>query len=594
MKNRMIFHRSLFLFIGFVFICLFIGSGFIISETNKNKLEYPEATGLDFSHISAESVNRMIMVEKYGIITVNDDITFFNRESNPVSLVYYCIGDDYESHLIHLTAQTKWGATLSVQEANSKINGYKSYIIHFNKPLLSNSYQEITVTTLFDNQIIETFGNITDQAWGFDFSISPLIPYEITTLTAEISAPSGYEDIVGTMTTHTRTEKESFYIENVSIGFFYNENPILEFTNIDRRIDVNSWGILKVTEIHELHNLGNLGVTSYEFAIPANASDFSAFDALGIINGATLSNTLNSDGKTQTVTMNLINDRSMLFGRSTIKYSIAYNLPLNNYFSKDFADSGLNINLHLMNTEILIKSQNTKIYLYAGETLIQSSLSPDKIDFQENSLVLEFRDENIINSESRFLYVEYQENGIQLIFRPFIYVFFIMAVISIYSILRIKTREKDKTSIQFREQLIPKEEIREFVSLYEEINAIRIDIREIESKTSRKKIAKKAGVKQKKVLESKLKETQDEIKHFKRFLINTSSNFVRILQRLDLKEAELLSNKDSLVLYDQRYKRGKLPSRQAYNVLRSQMIKTSEKIQNNIDKIINELKTYLI
>ena len=110
----------------------------------------------------------------------------------------------------------------------------------------------------------------------------------------------------------------------------------------------------------------------------------------------------------------------------------------------------------------------------------------------------------------------------------------------------------------------------------------------------KKKIAKKAYSKQIKVLEAKLKTTQEEIKPFKKIILEARGPIAEIVKRLDLREAELISNQDGIKLYDERYKKGKLPSKQAYRTLRKQMVDNGEKIQKQIDRLINQMKAYLI
>jgi hypothetical protein len=269
-------------------------------------------------------------------------------------------------------------------------------------------------------------------------------------------------------------------------------------------------------------------------------------------------------------------------------------LPLDSYFSRSYSTSSLKMDLNLMNQAVLIKDQYTYLHLYAGKSIQTTTLPPDSISYEENSMILFFHHSNVIYLTDYYLFLEYKESDFQLIARALLFSAILFLSFSLYALIRTRRKSRSEDEEAVREEIIPEAEMREFISNYEEITAIRIDIKQLESDLSRKKIPKKSYTKQIKVLESKLKTTQDEIKPFKKSIINAGGPIAEIVKRLDLHEAELISNQDSIKLYDERYKKGKLPSKQAYHTLRTQMEENGEKIQRQIDRNINQMKAYLI
>jgi hypothetical protein len=110
----------------------------------------------------------------------------------------------------------------------------------------------------------------------------------------------------------------------------------------------------------------------------------------------------------------------------------------------------------------------------------------------------------------------------------------------------------------------------------------------------RKKIAKKNY---KNILDkntAKLDEIQQEVVPFKKILIEASINFETIIKKLDLLDAERISVNDSLKLLESRYKRGRLPSRAAYQKLFDDFKKRRRRIERTIDKLIQQLRSYLL
>ena len=73
-----------------------------------------------------------------------------------------------------------------------------------------------------------------------------------------------------------------------------------------------------------------------------------------------------------------------------------------------------------------------------------------------------------------------------------------------------------------------------------------------------------------------------------------NETFENIVKRLDVLEAERISVKDSLTLLESRYKRGRLPSRAAYQKLSDDFKKRRKKIDRTIDKLIQQLRSYLL
>ena len=121
-----------------------------------------------------------------------------------------------------------------------------------------------------------------------------------------------------------------------------------------------------------------------------------------------------------------------------------------------------------------------------------------------------------------------------------------------------------------------------------------LEIRQAEEDTKRKKIAKK---KYRNILEqntSKIEEIQKEVVPFKKILIDTSETLKNILKKLDILEAERISVEDSLKLLETRYKRGRLPSRAAFQKLSVDFKKRRRKIDRTIDKLLQQIKSYLL
>lgn len=108
----------------------------------------------------------------------------------------------------------------------------------------------------------------------------------------------------------------------------------------------------------------------------------------------------------------------------------------------------------------------------------------------------------------------------------------------------------------------------------------------------RRKIQKKVYAKQMKILNTKIKEIDEELTPFKRELIHSTTDIKFILQKLDYFEAEKISVKDSITLLSDRYKKGKLPSKAAFDRLSDDLLKRLSAAQKSIDRYVNELRAF--
>ncbi len=608
MKNRKNSLRKLTFFCG-ILILTAIFSGLIILNDNPeaNILELPSSSQMMDQEIEVLSATRDVIASKYGIVKVYDTQEYYNNDSNPVSIIYYCIEDCNVDLLDYIAAKTNEGASLYIEEMETKINGYLTFKIYLNSPLLPGVSVEIRIITYYLDMIrITTNGQ--EQIWSFHLSEVPFIPYKIQNIHSSFDSEGVYDPTKSTLPYNvTYTDLDTFLTGsdyNYTVIFVDNTNTKLEFDSINRRIDINPWGVLKVTEEHVISNNGYIPAYSYYFQIPKEASNFAAFDNIGSIGGISIEqttnedgstiNTINSDGETVNVSVNLMMDRSMITNDKSARYTVTYDLDFLKYYTKGLFTSGVNFNLNFMKTDLLIKTMITKIYLYSGVEVISSTINPDSIVSDDNSLVLIFNDNNVIDIESKTLFIEYTQDIYQFLLRPFIFILLFVLFFSAIAVIQNRVKSSEEFEGAYVGEVIPENDIREFVTHYEESNAIRIDLKEIEFRIARKKIPKKMGIKEKKTLQTKLKETQEAIIPFKKSLIDEGGRFSQLIRKLDLKETEFISNDDGIKLHEQRYKKGKLPSKSAYTTLKQQMMKNGDKIQRDIDKLINELKAYLI
>ncbi|MFX0011533.1 MAG: hypothetical protein ACFE9R_14565, partial [Candidatus Hermodarchaeota archaeon] len=184
-------------------------------------------------------------------------------------------------------------------------------------------------------------------------------------------------------------------------------------------------------------------------------------------------------------------------------------------------------------------------------------------------------------------------NRINQALRPILIILAIAVILSLL-ILIIKRKKPEEEISLFKKELLPINEIREFCSLYEEKNALILEIRQAEDDAKRKKLARKGYKNIVDKNSSKIEQIKQEIQPFKKLLTDTNETFNNIIKKLDVLDAERISVDDSLSLLEGRYKKGKLPSKAAYEKLTNNFLNRRKKIDRTIDRYIQQLRSYLL
>ena len=562
-------------------------------------------------NIIITNVDRKVNISGYGLLVFEDSLMVKNLNNNPISSVFFGIPLDISDKLVFLEASGLDQNTLLIEQSSIVMEGLEMIVAYFNSPLLPQQSRLIKFTHIYKDLI--NYQIYDDQVFVIGITVYPLLPYRMeTNITSEFSLPKTsenieagwgfvnpdrniilfYYELIG------ETIREDFispFLENMgdssSVVLFFSENSEskLEMKEINREIFISPWGIIKVKEEFSLENLGLIDFYSFSFKIPQLARNVYISDQLGEILGVTYENS----GNYKNVEIQLLTNRVRLKPNTTFTFKIEYYLPFEHYVSINWFQQSLKIDLLSTNFKYLGRDQTIKIKIDGCYNIESINEAPESIFKSEGATFLIYKSDFVTPLERKILQITFTVDIFNLLLRPIIFILTILLMTIIYVFIT-KSRKKEVESTLLTREFIPVNEIREFVSLNEEKNALTLEIRQSEDDTKRKKIAKKTY---KNILEknsSKIDEIQKEINPFKKILIDAGETFENIIKRLDLLEAERISVKDSLKLLETRYKRGRLPSRAAYQKLSDDFKKRRRKIDRTIDKLLQQLRSYLL
>jgi hypothetical protein len=379
--------------------------------------------------------------------------------------------------------------------------------------------------------------------------------------------------------------------KEIEIAFNLQAGSKIEIEEISRDILISPWGTIKVKEDIMITNLGFKEFRDVSFNIPKHAIGVHVSDVFGEILGTTIQPLADSEYKK--LNINLITNRVLLLPNSSFHFNIEYHLPFENYFSMNWFQESIEIDIFTTIYEYLGRQQTIKITIEGCYSIDHITDPPVSITKSQGATTLVYTSEDITFNSRKVIQFTFTIDLFDLLLRPTLIMLTIALIASIY-VLTIKSRRKEFDTEILKKEFIPVNEIREFSALFEEKNALTLEIRLTEEDTKRKKIAKKNF---KNILNkntSKIENIQQEIIPFKKVLTQTGEIFESIINKLDILEAERISIKDSLNLLESRYKRGRLPSRAAFLKLSNDFKKRRKKIDRSIDKLIQQLRSYLL
>ena len=612
-KNILIFFT---VFLLFIVISPFISKQPDLNYTNRNNSENPKFSGglEGAENLLVTDLSRVVNLSGYGLVDIYDFITFKNLNNNPITSVFIGIQLNRSDDLIFFETTESDGNTLLTERSYMVMNGYEMLVIYFNSPLLPQQSKSIKFTQTYKN-LLEYIGFEEGQFIGYLTYVYPILPYEIKgSIDATFLLPQGSTNLEGgwgfedpsiplvrfffdSIKIELGIDFISPFSENlgdkkeVLITYTQTELTKIEVKEINREIFISPWGIIRVKEDIAIENLGVIDHYFISLKVPRVAKDVYVSDDLGEILGASIDTYGTS--KYKKLNINLLENRVRLTPNSTFKFKLEYNLPFEKYVSLNWFQESIQIDILTTLFDYLGRKQTIKIIIDGCYNIDFITDPPESIEASHGTKVIVYKFNDISPLERKIIQFTFTIDIFDMLLRPIIFILVFSLIMSLYVIIT-KSRRKAYDETIIKKEFIPVNEIREYCSLYEEKNALALEIRQAEEDAKRKKMAKK---KYQNILSkntSKIEEIQQEIIPFKKILMETNETFKNIVKKLDVLEAERISVKDGLNLLKTRYKRGRLPSRAAYLKLSDDFKKRRKKIDRNINKFIQQLRSYLI
>jgi hypothetical protein len=427
-------------------------------------------------------------------------------------------------------------------------------------------------------------------------------------------------------------------IMNVYVSSVSTAEAVEEATNtllfkasyVHREVEIDPYGLALVTEEQNIVFLGPdwpedtsltltklYGLNAFTVVLPANASVLALDDEIG---GLNLLYQLDENSFFERGSYNLresifaglqglvIFPRSPLFKGDEFAFTIKYKVPLEVFLSREQSTSNYKLRLspcsvinwtvdELKLDIILPKGAVYQSYNYFSPDPYQEFvLGYDRV-FDFSSLgfkrVLHFTTSGFSGSDNAPIEVFFTYNRINLWITYFFQIIAVGIIFAVYLGIRYSTKAAKEMVSEEEKEFIPVEEIEEFVKQYEEVLAIRERLRETRAKIASKKLKARQGKELQTQLQKRLRSEEEALKLTKQNLVEQGGRYKDSVQKVEIAERRLIEERRNLRALQQEYREKKSMTKESYVKLFRERQQTIEKLKNEINGILVNLRMLL-
>ncbi|MFX1309375.1 MAG: hypothetical protein ACFE8C_06725, partial [Promethearchaeota archaeon] len=448
-------------------------------------------------NIIITKVERDADISAYGLLTIEDNLKVKNLNSYPISSIFFGFPEYISENLVYLEATGFDQNTFLTERSYMILNGYEMIAIYFDSPLLPYQTKIVNIKHIFKDVI--NYIIYEDQAMMFKPIIYPIVPYKMEgEIIATFKFPETAESVEGgwgfvnptlfNIKYDFESIKDEFeenyitpFLENIgdrktaNIYLVEKTYTKTEMTKINREIRVSPWGIIKVKEDFSLKNLGLIDFYSFSIKIPEPAINLHIFDYLGEIKGVTVETS--EDPGYKLATVELLANRVKMTPNSTFRFNVEYNLPFENYISLNWFEQSIQIDLFTTVFDYLGNDQTINVIIEGCYKINSITEFPYEIKRSQGATMIVYKTDHVSPGERKVIQFTFTIDLFEILSRPIIFMLLIALIASIF-VLIIKTRKREYDTTTIAREFVPINEIREFCSLYEEKNALTLEIRQ--------------------------------------------------------------------------------------------------------------------
>jgi len=544
-------------------------------------------------------VDHSIQVQEGGLVLINDTVRLSTKPGehvDPLQNVSMGFPFRYGSNLDYCFAYDASNPDVQFEVALDvglgRVGFYGIDVI-FHEPINvsdGKSYN-FTVVFVFSNLVSPT----TETSFKLDFPMYPSLTQEASLCDVTITLPpnanytesslleSGFDFNITTINSrqvlnHTRSPLEDFTYEPAWLTFTTTDSfLIINVDEIRREITLDEWGRLLLSDFYHLTNEAEKELSEIKIQLPQDAYGVSSRDVLGDLSVVT------EEENATTYTNATISFRVALKKGETGKFAVNYQLPWKNYVNQSsWREFNLTFTL-FEHFDWTIRKLAVTINLPEGARFQFSSINPYSVQksvFQETVTfvlygVTPFHD---LNFSFSYGYLVFWAS-----FRPTLWVGALVVILCAIAVVWRAPRPPVPIVP------IPPEDLRSFVTSYDEKRRILSELESIEQQVRKGKIPRRRYKVRKTTLEGRLSVLSRDLTDLRERIRKAGPRYANIMRQIEVAETELEGAETDVQRIGARYRRREI-SASAYRKLLEEYHRRRDRAKTTIDGVLLRLR----
>jgi len=556
-------------------------------------------TGTTASSSVNVHVDHSIQVQDGGLVLINDTIGLSAKpgeHAEPLQNVSLGFPFQYGANLDYCFAYDASNPDVQFEVALDvglgRVGFYGIDVI-FHEPISvsdGKSYN-FTVVFVFSNLVSPT----TENSFKLDFPMYPSLTQEASLCDVTVTLPPNanytessllgrgfYFNITSIdsrqVLNHTRSPLEDFTYEPAWLTFTTTDSfLIINVDEIRREITLDEWGRLLLSDFYHLTNEAEKELSEINIQLPQGAYGVSARDVLGDLS------VVSEEENATTYTNATISFRVALKKGETGKFAVNYQLPWKNYVNQSsWREFNLTFTL-FEHFDWTIRKLAVTINLPEGAKFQFSSINPYSVQksvFQETVTfvlygVTPFHD---LNFSFSYGYLVFWAS-----FRPTLWVGALVVILCAIAVVWRAPRPPVPIVP------IPPEDLRSFVTSYDEKRRILSELESIEQQVRKGKIPRRRYKVRKTTLEGRLSVLSRDLTDLRERIRKAGPRYANIMRQIEVAETELEGAETDVQRIGARYRRREI-SASAYRKLLEEYHRRRDRAKTTIDGVLLRLR----
>jgi len=594
------------------------------------------------------NVTRSISLKNYGYIVVSDIYSIQKNDNLTLPIFRFALPSVWSSKLVNIKAQTMYDTSNTLNQTEVfveyKNSDYTFYGLNLIPALTNETKYKVSVQSVLLRPYEVTWKVIDGKmrnAVYMNFSLVPLVTIDVYQVTTSFNwtlecgfiessafptnSTAGSSSVIyGTfynVNAHNFTEpidlNDEIYTYHARIGCWMGQYPPAEAITFKRTIILENWYWAQIYDEILIKNYGAQPPASDELWDMLNSnfwntyalfwlyvwidnteeSSFRAYDEFGAL-GAPPGTTDVPEWQKNRINAYF---RMPLNGGDQKTFYFEYRMKLENILKYEKTEYLLQT-VAIPKCDFHVRKFELEVIFPLGAKFQQLTFGNKEIDYIKGTTgvflnigrreTISFSATNITAYHDLTLKASYYMSDLSYFIHPVTLALIIFIACLAYigvRVLRKDVLSKVVLAPEVKEE-IPIETIQSFVEQYEEKTALQTRISNLDEDRRKKKIKSKEYDKQRKILESKMRELVKSLDITKRELKEKGRKYFDIIQKIEVSEEKRNSIERSIQDLRIRYIREKQISKDAYLRILRDYQNQIEKFERNIDREIINLR----